>query len=366
MRGHDHRHQGHITMKKSLSCYLFITACGLLHVAHAGELKKDYFGSTKPGDWITQELSSPDGSRSTYVSTRLPDEDGRAVVELSVKVIKGPGEGSESKNTIHLPVDFNFARDWLSYGKFTEKMSMEYSGTVMPIDENTLTAIRNSSKDYRNAVTFVGTETVDGYQCDHYTYAVSIGDPVMSEETGDLWLSDQVPFGIVRQSATSLSDNKRITQSYEIRLTETGGETDTSETTVESAPEEISEPSSDLVSRATVSEAYESGLLALDMSVTPGTGGRELQMTLRNKTDHELTVILDAGYLTIPGELPVEELQMMVKEYAEIILPPESSSDPVAVRQRGTRGPVEGTFTLSVYEGTHLFTGSTTVDSLAK
>jgi len=348
-------------MNKSRFICLFCSAFIISSLAYAGELKKDYFGATKPGDWITQELSSPDGSRSTYISTRLPDEDGRVVVELSVKVLKGPGEGSESKNTVHLPSDFNFARDWLSYGKFTEKMSMEYSGTVMPIDDTTLAAIRNSSKDYRNAVTFVGTETVDGYECDHYTYTVSIGDPVMSEESGDLWLSDAVPFGIVRQSATSKSDNDRITQSYDIRLTEVGRVT-----AVEAAPEQTAVPAPELVTRATVSEAYESELLALDIKVTPGTGGRELQVSLRNKTAHELTVILDAGYVTILGELPVEELQLMVKEYAEIIIPPESSSEPVSVRQRGTRGPVEGTFTLSVYEGTHLFTGSTTVDTLAK
>ena len=51
-----------------------VVIASLLAIAstHAGELKKDYFGATEPGDWVAQELSSPDGSKSTYSSQSLP------------------------------------------------------------------------------------------------------------------------------------------------------------------------------------------------------------------------------------------------------------------------------------------------------
>ncbi len=349
-------------MKSMLSrCGVFIL---LLTVSvMGGELQKAYFGSTRPGDWIAQELTAPDGSRSTYISERLPDEGGRVVVALSVKVLAGAGEGSESKNIMHLPTSFNFASDWLSYGKFTEKMSMEYSGTSMDIDDATLEIIRASSKDYRGTVSFVGEETIDGYVCDHYTYSMGVAGAPTQREEGDLWLSESVPFGIVRQDAKTLGEDGVEISSYVIRMTEKGSE----ELTTNPVEPVVAEPESPkLPSVVTLVEGYQTERYALDITPVPGSGGRKLDITLRNKSADEITVKLRNGNVDLPGSAPVSELNIEIGESIEVVVPAEGSSPPFMVYQRGSYGPVEGTFTLSYYEGTAYYSGSVTLDALKK
>jgi len=332
--------------------------------AGAGELKKDYFGATKPGAWVEQALSSPDGSKSTYTSQRLPDEDGHVVLALSVKVIAGAGAGSESKNICVMPVDFNLARDFLSYGKFTEKMTMEFSGMKMPVDNTTLDAIRKGSKDYRGGVTFEGSETIDGRSCDRYAYSISIAGPAPSKEAGKLWLDPTLPFGIVRQTAKVLKDDGSVASEYEIKLTGSG--LDQSMASVASPPVETPAPAPLKPSVVGLVDGLKAGQVAIDVSVVSGSKGRKLELVLRNKTDAQVTVNVPAGDLDIPGSPPVDVLRVTFAKQASLIIPPEESAAPVSVAQRGTRGPVEGKFTLSCYEGTPLFSGSATLDSLSR
>jgi len=338
---------------------LLFTVC---HAAIGGELKKDYFGATKPGDWISQELTSHDGSKSSYLSQRLPDEDGRAVVELTIKALAGAGEGSESKNIVHMPGDFNFARDWLSYGKFTEKMSMEYSGMVMPIDDATLEIIRDSSKDYRGIVTFSGTETIDGYACDRYTYTSAVAGPNPQQEHGELWLNDTVPFGVVRQSAKTVTADGTVVSSYDIRMTDKGHEA--ADEVVESPVSESETPATPI--EVSFMEGYQSELFALEITTVANTSGHKLEIVLRSKTERDVLVHIEAGDWDIPGDLPVEMLLITMGQATNLLLPAMENSPSITVTQRGTYGPVEGSFALSYYEGTAYFTGSVTVDSLDK
>ncbi len=341
-----------------------VVIASLLAIAstHAGELKKDYFGATEPGDWVAQELSSPDGSKSTYTSQRLADEDGHPVVALSVKVLKGPGEGSDSKSIYTLPKNFNFARDWLSYGKVAEKMTMVFGGTEMPIDATTLAAIRDASKDYSGAVAFETSEMMEGRMCDRYAYSVAIADPNAPTEKGKLWLDPTIPFGIVRQTAESIKADGSVASSYDIRLTGMGREQlETADDAVEAVPEAPKAPAI-----VTLLDGYKSERIALDIEVVPGTKGRGLGITLRNKTEDEITVKLAMGSYDIPGGSPVEELLITLAKTADIAIGPGESSEPIPAAQRGTRGPVEGKFTLSFYEGTAYYTGSVTIDQLPK
>jgi len=345
---------------------LFLTTLLLLAVGndiYGGELKKDYFGATKPGDWITQKLSSSDGSTSTYISQRLPDEDGRVVVELVVKAMIGAGEESESKSIVHMPADFNFARDWLSYGKFTEKMSMEYSGMVMPIDDATLKIIRDSSKDYRGVVTFDGTETLDGYECDRYTYSVPGAGAVPQNEVGTLWLNDTVPFGVVRQSARMIAADGTEISSYDIRMTDRGSE-EMESTDAEAMISGAEVPAVPI--ETGLLEGYQSELFDLEISAVPATGGRKLEIALRNKSDRDISVSMAAGNVDIPGSIPVDQLLITIDQEMNLSIPAQETSPAILVNQRGEHGPVEGSFTLSYYEGTAYFTGSVTVDSLGK
>jgi len=344
---------------------IIVVAIAAFHsIAIGGELNRNYFGAVQPGDWVSQELTAPDGSKSTYTTQRLPDVDGRIVVEFGVKVIAGAGEGSESKTIVHLPADFNFARDWLSYGKFTEKMSMEYSGMAMPIDDATLEIIRDSSKDYRGAVTFAGTETIDGYECDHYTYTVPVAGATPQNEVGDLWLNDTVPFGIVRQSAKMIAADGTEVSSYDIRLTDKGREEMEGTAADESSASEPEIPAGPI--EVGLLEGYQSELFAFEISAVPETGGRKLEIMLRNKSDREITVSIEAGDLVIPGSMPVEELLITIDQNMNLLIPAQKNSLVMVVDQRGSYGPVEGSFTLSYYEGTAYFTGSVTVDNLSE
>src|ERR1039457_6799222 len=123
-----------------------LLALGLIALAattaRAGELKKDYFSATKLGAWAEYKVEASDGSKWTSTDERQADDDARVVVEESVKISAGAGAGTESKNIYVLPKGFNLTRDWLSYGKFTEKMTMKFGTTVMPVADATLGAIK--------------------------------------------------------------------------------------------------------------------------------------------------------------------------------------------------------------------------------
>ncbi len=322
----------------------------------AGELKKDYFGATKPGAWAEYKMESSDGTRSASSSQRNADEDGHVVVVESVKIQAGAGAGTEVKNTFVLPKDFNLARDWLSYGKFTEKMTMKYGEMVMAVDANTLAAIKKGSKDYRGAVSFEATEKVDGHNCDRYAYAVAVAGPAPLKESGQLWLDDSIPFGIVRQVAKPLAGDGSSASSYEIKLQQTGAvqveAPATAPVTAEKAPA--------LPSVVALVEAYQAGRVSIEVAVEAGSAGHRLQLTINNKTETELTVKLPEGELSIPASDPIGALKIVVKKAASIVVPGSGDAAPISVAQQPGRGALEGKFKLSVYEGTLLYSGSIT------
>jgi hypothetical protein len=191
--------------------------------AWSGELRKSYFEATRPGAWSEYLLISGDGSRSTFRYQRRPDDNGQIVIELTVKILAAPGKDSRStKNTYLLPRNFDLARDGLSFGKFIKKMSMSSSGMEMTVDDATLDQIRRAEKDFRGAVTFEATQKICGRTCDRYTYSLRAGGPVPSDEKGTLWLSDSVPFGIVRQVAEVFRPNGTRISGFEMQLLDSG------------------------------------------------------------------------------------------------------------------------------------------------
>ena len=118
--------------------------------------------------------------------------------------------------------DFNLERDGLSFGKFIEKMSMSSSGMDMQVDDATLHQIRQAEKDFRGAVTFEKTEKIDGRTCDRYTYSLRTRRSSADVEKGTLWLSDSVPFAIVRQVAEVFRPNGTKLSGFVMQLQDTG------------------------------------------------------------------------------------------------------------------------------------------------
>jgi hypothetical protein len=195
---------------------------GSLVLGRAGELRKSYFEATQPGAWSEYLLTSGNNSKSIFRYQRLRDLDGKIVIELTVTAIVGQGRNPASKNTYVMVGDFNLQRDGLSFGKFIEKMSMSSRGMDMTVDDATLAQIRQAEKDFRGAVTFQATEKIHSRTCDRYAYSLRTVGPVPTIEKGTLWLSDSVPFGIVRQVAEVFRPNGTKLSSFSLQLEGTG------------------------------------------------------------------------------------------------------------------------------------------------
>jgi hypothetical protein len=345
-------------MKK---CILMVVLLGVsVTVALAGELQKKYFVATKPGTWAEYSLEAA-GVKYSSSSQRNADENGHVVIEETVKVQTGPGSGTESKNTFVLPKDFNIADDLLSYGKFTEKMSMKAGSVEMPIDATTLAAIKKGAKDFRGAVSFEAVEKVDGHTCDRYAYTVAIAGPAPGKETGRLWLDATVPFGIVRQVATSFNADGSVASSFKLTLQETGQvQLEGIEAATPAAPAEKPAPPP-VVS---LIDGYKAGRIGIEVAAAQGSNGQPLQLVFINKTDTLLTVKLAAGALTIPASEPINSLRIVIKKAEDIAIPAGSASEALTVEQQPGRGPIEGKCELSVYEGTLLFSGSATLGTV--
>jgi hypothetical protein len=95
----------------------------------------------------------------------------------------------------------------------------------------------------------------------------------------------------------------------------------------------------------------------------PGSSGRKLSLVLINKTEASLTVNVPAGEMQFEVDSPVNTLKIAT---AQVAIPAGEKAAPIVVEQRATRGIAEGHCSLSVYEGTPLFSGSVTIGNVPK
>jgi hypothetical protein len=84
-------------------------------------------------------------------------------------------------------------------------------------------AILEGGTNYAKLVSFKGTETVDGRAADHYAYAYATNFMnIPAHTTGDLWLSDPVPFGLVKEVMVTRDKGGKVLTRIETVLVETG------------------------------------------------------------------------------------------------------------------------------------------------
>lgn len=332
--------------------------------AWSGELKKAYFTATKHGAWADYLLTSSDGAKSSFSYEREADDAGRAVIQMQCKILAGPGKDSKTKLTYILPKSFNLDRDGLNYGKVTEKMLMVSNGNEMPIDEKTLETIRRSSKDFGGAVTFEGVENIGSRSCDRYAYSLKSGGPSLTLETGKLWLDPSLPFAVVRQVAKVVKVDGTTLTEFDMKLQDTGLNQLIAERVFKSVPEKSKKAA--VPSKVSLREGFKAGRIGMDIEVVPGSAGHNLRFTLVNKTDAALTVTVSAGELEFAVDSPVDTLRITLHKAATVVMPANDKAEPILVEQRGARGIAEGHCSLSVYEGTPLFSGSVTMDTLPK
>lgn len=326
-------------------------------VAVAGEFKLPYYTGTTPGGWALLQLTDKDGTVSDFIYTRKPDADGQAVLELSVKTSAGVAAGSESSMIYTMPAGFDLANLGHSYGKFIEKMVMVYGDMETPVDDATLEVIRQAEKDFRGKVTFIGAETIGALSCDRYAYTTKSDT---SLEKGTLWLNNTIPFALVKQTGQVVNTDGAIASDFQMVLIDHGqDDLSSSDEDTEPAPEPPAQPIT-----TTLAEGFQSGYIGLD--ATALAGGKQLSMNLRNEHTTSLTIEIPAGPVDFKVNFPVETLRVTIPKTIRLVLEAGASSQAMTVTQRGTRGVTEGTFYLSIYEGTPVFQGSVTMGDLPK
>jgi hypothetical protein len=319
-------------------------------LASAAGWKKAYFGATKPGTWAryVDHSSDPDNADMTVTMTRLTDDEGRPRIET--KMDSG-GKYPLMLTRYTMKSTFNVDRDLIDYGPAIvagETGTAEDSLTTL--DANTVKIIAGAMLPYSGMV-FKSSEVVDGKKTDRYSYTMK--RPGDSVETGDLWLSDSVPFGIVRNTFTIKEAGGKST-AFERKLVASGAE-DVSPVVPTARPAAKSE--------FTLKEAYDGGLIRIDATVDEAAkNGEQVHLRISAKEDapSPLTVTVPKGKTSLHVDMPLDDFIFEVSSAQTLQLTAEKSAD-LDVRQTGAQRAMKGKFQISMYEGTPLWSGSATI-----
>ena len=190
----------------------------LVPLTASADWKKPYFGATPVGSWATYTTKASAGAPLVTTSSRLADRIGRVRIEDRNSY---PGkEYPPSAQRYELAPGFKLDRDLLDFAKSLVAFSSSTDGAAFaPMSAASVQMMKDAATPFGTVAVFVKTETVNGKECDHYTYSVR-NEASKQVEAGDLWLSDAVPFGLVKRSLTSKDDSGRVVWSMEQELTD--------------------------------------------------------------------------------------------------------------------------------------------------
>jgi len=319
-------------------------------LASAAGWKKNYFGATKPGSWARyiDHSSDPANADMTVTMTRLSDDDSRPRIEM--KMDSG-GKYPLMLNRYTMKSGFNVDRDLLDYGPDIvagETGSAEDALTTL--DADTVKIIAGAMLPYSGMV-FKGSDVVDGKKTDRYSYTMK--RPGNSVETGDLWLSDAVPFGIVRNTFTIKEADGKST-GFERKLVESGTENKNL----------VSPPAKPAVkTEFSIKDAYDKGLIRIDAAVDEAAKNGELvhlRISAKDDAPSPLTVTVPKGKTSLHVDMPLDDFIFDVSSAQTLHLTADKRAD-LDVKQSGAQRALKGTFQISTYEGTPLWSGSATI-----
>jgi hypothetical protein len=343
-----------MSSKRTVTALAFLLAASTLSAAEPAGYKKAYFGATKPGSWAKYTMKMPGFPDSTSTYTRLPDEGGEARLQIRAD-FQGDAQASTSFSDYRLKAG-SLEKDALSFGAAIIGLTVRAGeGEPMVMEPAVLENIRKGMSNYAPAARFVATETVDGKACDHYKYSLKHPGTPAQLESGELWLSETVPFGLVRQTGITKDPSGKVISQFELTLTDSGSEASPAvETARRAAP---------AAGPLTLVEAYDKEQVELSIEVlaNPGDGSR-LRVTIKNKGEAPLKLVIPSGASALEVGTPIDTLKLVSDAEKTLEIAPGKSSPPVDLSQAGDYRPVKGRFVVSVYEGTQLFSGSVTMD----
>lgn len=306
--------------------------------------KKPYFTATKPGSFVRlQSVDAVTGEITESVVTRLPDEDGQVVFERRDEYKTGKFKGTKNVNRSVMKPGFPMEMEGLSYMRWTERLQGgSGDGPLNEMDAETVKAIASQGIDYGAIVVFKGTETIDGKACDHYAY--SYNEKALGRVEGELWLTDQVPFAAVKETLRG-KDATGAAYRIETKLVETG----VSAAAAKAAPALV-----------TLTDLFRGGKISILVEVVPKSS--KVQLTITNKGETKLKVVVPKGTTTLEVGSPVDTLVLVADAERALDIPAHGTAPRFDLTQKGTYRPTKGTFTVSVFEGQPLFSGSVEMD----
>jgi hypothetical protein len=327
---------------------LLVVSLAMSSMASAAGWKKAYFGATKPGTWsrYIDHSSDPANVDMTVTLTRLGDDQGRPQIELKMD---SKGKYPLVLNRYTMKSGFSVDRDLLDYGPSIVGGAGGDADTQTVLDANTVKLIAQNMPAYGTAVTFKGSEVVDGKKTDRYSY--SIKRPGNSTETGDLWLSDTVPFGVVRNTFT-IKEAAKSTK-FERKLIASGA----GSAPVSTAAKPPAKTS------FTLKEAYDAGLIRIDAEVDGAVKNGEkvhLHITSKEEAPSPMTVSVPKGKTSLHVDMPLDDFIIDMPSAKSLTLTADKGVD-IDVKQTGDQRVLKGKFQITTYERQPLWTGSATV-----
>jgi hypothetical protein len=329
---------------------LLILSLAVSSLASAAGWKKSYFGATKPGTWARyiDHSSDPANVDMTVTQTRLGDQEGQPRIEM---IMDSAGKYPLVVNRYTLKTGFNVDRDLIDYGPaIVGGEAGDNVDALQPLDAATASLIAGATLPYAPHVVFKSSEVIDGKKTDRYSYTMDRPGP--SVETGDLWLSDAVPFGIVRNTFTIKEKDK--TTKFERKLIASGA----------GAAVPASTPAKPAAKTSyTLKEAYDAGVIRIDAAVDPATKNGEkvhLSITLKEDAPSPLTIEVPKGTTSLHVDMPLDDFILDVTAAQTLKLTTGKGAE-IDVKQEGEQRALKGKFQITTFEGSPLWTGGATI-----
>jgi hypothetical protein len=315
----------------------------------AAEWKRAYFGGTKPGSWARYQLTASIGPDSTSTLTRLADLNGRVRLEEHTEF--GGGQTPPSTVVYEMAPGFAVDRDLIDFPKALVAMtSAAGNDPPAPTPAAAIASIKKMMPQYAPTAIFRATEPVGGKSCDHYVYSIP-SDAAGRLETGDLWLSDAVPFGLVKKTSTTKDAAGKVLYTTAQTLVESG---------IRALPS-ITTPAPAATS-FTLQAAYDAGLVEITVEVDPTVknGGR-LRLLIALRQEKPFTLTVPKVRTSLATGVPLDALVFQPDRPATFKLT-STSPGKLVVTQLGEHRVTAGTFQITMNDGKPMVIGKATTN----